>query len=333
VADLSTAASEQRSGSVRPHGMTPRGARLVFGFITVVVLSAFLAGCSSAATTGASASPGASRMRLTEPTAKEALLVRFGPLVYCDPDSFPVAKGDDAGLAAEHLATMRGDTVTWAAIADHLGVSPSATLDASQLLAAYRDWKMLQALTLTAVGDDWGFDAQFSGAGPDASVTRADLHIVGTITTDGVIHVDTQEPAAPLRCPICLARGALIATPAGDIAVESLRQGNPVWTLAADGSRMPAVVVAVGSTPVPSGHEVVRLVLADGRSVLVSPGHPMPDGRPVGVLHAGDAYDGSVVRSTDRIRYDGGRTYDLLPSGATGVYWANGIELGSTLAR
>jgi len=29
----------------------------------------------------------------------------------------------------------------------------------------------------------------------------------------------------------------------------------------------------------------------------------------------------------------GGRTVDLLPSGATDIYWAHGIELGSTLFR
>ena len=83
--------------------------------------------------------------------------------------------------------------------------------------------------------------------------------------------------------------------------------------------------------PVPAGHEVVYLVLADGRSVFVSPGHPLPDGRRVSALRPGEAYDGSAVAAVDRIPYDGGRTFDLLPSGATGVYWANGIELGSTL--
>jgi hypothetical protein len=67
--------------------------------------------------------------------------------------------------------------------------------------------------------------------------------------------------------------------------------------------------------------------------VLVSPGHPLPDGRPIAALRVGDAYDGSVVTSADRVPYDAGRTFDLLPSGGTGLYWANGIELGSTLFR
>jgi hypothetical protein len=37
--------------------------------------------------------------------------------------------------------------------------------------------------------------------------------------------------------------------------------------------------------------------------------------------------------SADRMPYDGGQTFDLLPAGGTGIYWANGIELGSTLFR
>jgi hypothetical protein len=31
------------------------------------------------------------------------------------------------------------------------------------------------------------------------------------------------------------------------------------------------------------------------------------------------------------VPYAGGRTWDLLPAGATGSYWANGILLASTL--
>jgi hypothetical protein len=115
------------------------------------------------------------------------------------------------------------------------------------------------------------------------------------------------------------------------VAVDAIRVDDRVWTIDRLGRRVPGVVVQVGLMPVPVGHEVVRLVLADRRSVLVSPGHPLPDGRMVATLQKGDTYDGSVVASADRIAYDGGRTFDLLPSGGTGIYWADGIELGSTL--
>ena len=157
--------------------------------------------------------------------------------------------------------------------------------------------------------------------------------VVGSITANGTIRIDTQEPSGPPPCPICLARGTKIATPGGEVAVEAIEAGDPVWTLDRLGRRILASVVQIGSMPVPAGHEVVHLVLADGRTVLVSPGHPLPDGRPVAALREGDAYDGSVVTSADRVPYDGGRTFDILPSGGTGIYWANGIEFGSTLFR
>jgi hypothetical protein len=43
-------------------------------------------------------------------------------------------------------------------------------------------------------------------------------------------------------------------------------------------------------------------------------------------------FDGSTVVSARRIAYRGGFTYDLLPSGPTGTYFANGVLLGSTLS-
>jgi len=39
------------------------------------------------------------------------------------------------------------------------------------------------------------------------------------------------------------------------------------------------------------------------------------------------------VIKVERLGYTGTDTYDLLPSGNTGFYWANGILIGSTLAE
>ena len=72
-------------------------------------------------------------------------------------------------------------------------------------------------------------------------------------------------------------------------------------------------------------------MLDDGRVLDVSPGHPLTDGRRAGDLIAGDSYDGASVVSADLIGYQGGRTFDVLPAGATGFYWANGVLLASTL--
>ena len=76
---------------------------------------------------------------------------------------------------------------------------------------------------------------------------------------------------------------------------------------------------------------MIDLVLADGREVHVSPGHPLADGRAVGSLAVGDAIDGSVIVGVERLPYGSGMTFDLLPSGPTGTYWAGGVPLASTL--
>jgi hypothetical protein len=115
------------------------------------------------------------------------------------------------------------------------------------------------------------------------------------------------------------------------VPVEDLRIGDPVWTLAVDGTRVRGTVTAFGSTAAPSNHEVVRLILADGRAVTASAGHPLADGRLLGDLRAGDLVDGSTVAAADRIAYEGARTYDIVVSGGTGTYLVDGIPLGSTL--
>lgn len=63
--------------------------------------------------------PSAGGTQLTEAAAKEGLFVRFEPLVYCDPDHYPVARADKASAATERLAEMRADTAEWTAIAAH----------------------------------------------------------------------------------------------------------------------------------------------------------------------------------------------------------------------
>ena len=43
--------------------------------------------------------------------------------------------------------------------------------------------------------------------------------------------------------------------------------------------------------------------------------------------------DEVIIAGTARVSYGEGATYDLLPSGDTGFYWANGILVSSTLAQ
>ena len=44
-----------------------------------------------------------------------------------------------------------------------------------------------------------------------------------------------------------------------------------------------------------------------------------------------DPLDHSIVKTAELVPYGQAYTYDLLPSGVTGFYWANGILLGSTI--
>jgi hypothetical protein len=73
------------------------------------------------------------------------------------------------------------------------------------------------------------------------------------------------------------------------------------------------------------------VVLADGRAVVASPGHPTADGRRVGDLNLGDVLDASRVVTTESLPYVGD-TWDLLPLSSTGEYWADDVLLGSSMA-
>jgi len=83
--------------------------------------------------------------------------------------------------------------------------------------------------------------------------------------------------------------------------------------------------------PTPASHQIIHAILSDGRELWASPCHPTADGRMLGLIKVGDTLDGAYVTRIERILYKGSATYDLLPSGGTGFYWANGILIGSTL--
>jgi len=132
-------------------------------------------------------------------------------------------------------------------------------------------------------------------------------------------------------CPICLSHNTLIDTPAGLIPVKDLQVGMQVWTTDKTGQRVSSIITKTSKVPVPSNHQMVHLVINDGRDLFASPGHPTIDGRTVGDLTPGEIYDSAIIVSSAHVPYDDSATYDLLPSGDTGFYWANGILVGSTL--
>ena len=255
---------------------------------------------------------------------KYRLLAQFPDLFFCDPDFYPVARADETDLARQHFPELQGNPEEFNAILAHNNLDVLPTYTDEQKLLIYREHKKLASVLFELAGSSYRFQLQ-------AAQTKGQGELItGAIDGQGKITIQQRQPAIA-TCPICLAEGTLIDTPAGPMPVQNLRPGMLVWTVEAGGVRAVQPVLRIGKTVVPSTHKVVHLVLEDGRELWVSPGHPTAGGHRVGQLQVGDPLDGGVIRSAELVSYTGYATYDLLPAGETGFYWANGILLGSTL--
>jgi len=174
-------------------------------------------------------------------------------------------------------------------------------------------------------------------ADDEACCTLPDGSLVATfcapVARDGdpPMHVRNADGTCGQCMLRCLPPGTQIATPLGERAIASLVAGDLVWTVDAAGARVAAPIVRVRGLTAPSTHAVLRVSLDDGRVVTGSPGHPTADGRELADLVTGATLDGAAVIAIDRVGLDGDATWDLLPEGPTGAYWADGVLLGSTL--
>ncbi len=90
-------------------------------------------------------------------------------------------------------------------------------------------------------------------------------------------------------------------------------------------------VLRTSQTRVRVGHQLVEVVLANGNVLRISPRHPTADRRPFGDLVPGDRLREVEVVGVKLVPYDGDFTYDILPASSTGVYFAAGALVGSTL--
>ncbi len=255
---------------------------------------------------------------------KYKVLAQFPDFFYCDPDYYPVARADELTLALQRFPEIMANPELFNAILAHNQLTGQTRFTNDQELLIYREYKKLNALHFELAPGGYSFQLQ------EAKTKGSGQLVTGTIDAQGKITVQKTVPSIA-TCPICLAAGTLIDTPTGPVAVQDLRPGLIVWTMDLNGSRVAAPVTQVGKTVVPLSHQVVHLVLEDGRQLRVSPGHPTADGSRVGDLTPGENLDGSIILSVQREAYTGYATYDLLPAGGTGFYWANGILLASTL--
>lgn len=148
----------------------------------------------------------------------------------------------------------------------------------------------------------------------------------------------TREGFENLRCwkngaprPICLSGETRIATTYGEKLVREIVEGDIVQSIDKRGETVFVPVLMSAHTDAPLDHHVVDLILADGRELIASPGHKIDDGRTLGELKAGELIQGVIITSATLKKYTEQYTYDILPAGDTGMYFANGIMLRSTL--
>jgi hypothetical protein len=167
---------------------------------------------------------------LSPPQLEYRLIAQYGPLFFCDPDFYPLARqGQEQQHALDQFPAIRANAAEFAAILEHLGLPEKADYAADEKLSMYREHKELT----------YGAQLTSSGAAYDFTLRMGQnrgYRIEGTITSSGSI-TETSRETSFNTCPICLVRGTPIETPAGRIPVEQLQRGMPVWTVDAFGNR------------------------------------------------------------------------------------------------
>ncbi|MGH7447115.1 MAG: Hint domain-containing protein, partial [Longimicrobiales bacterium] len=243
---------------------------------------------------------------------------------YCDPDHYPVSRGDEGERALEQFPSIAADAEKYEAILEHLGLSVDTEPTTPQKLSIYREDKRLAAIVLEQDRTAYAFELRASEASDRVVTIRGEIDRAGRIRV-------RQRSATLATCPICLDGETLIAGATAEVPVSALREGDLVWSLDTRGARVLVPVIETRRVPLVARHHFVRLRLTDGRELLASPGHPLGDGRRLGDLAAGDQVDTVIVHAADRVTAAAAATYDVLPAGSTGVYWASGILMLSTM--
>jgi hypothetical protein len=257
-------------------------------------------------------------------TLRYRLLDHYTNFAYCDPDFFPVAReGGEQANADDWWPRNRTTPEARAILAHHHWTEP---LDAPKRLGAYRDHKKLTVIQMGVVAG--GYDFTLSISTSDKGVP--DTTVEGTISKEGTVVERSRTPRAG-GCPICLEGVTRIATPHGAIEVSRIHAGDLVYSVDGSGHRVTVRVERVVRRETPGPHLMVRLALGDGRVLVAAGAHPAAGGRLLRDLHTRERYDGSIVSSISYVESSAPATYDILPAGVTGDYWANGILLGSTL--
>jgi hypothetical protein len=294
--------------------MTPPSSPHLLIIAALLLAGSVLPGCADSVTdTGGDAGP----TRL-----KYELDARYH-VFFCDPDYWPVVRDDEPQRAKEQFPVIAADEERFSAILRHLRLAPGTGFTAEQQLAIYRESKRLSSIVLEE--SDVGYAFQLRAERQERYV-----NVSGEISRSGRVSGERWQPGSNV-CPICLSGDTRIAAARGEVPVSALRAGDLVWSLSQDGTRVLVPVRRTGRMPLRGAVPLLRLRLQGGAELIAAGAHPVPDGRQLGDLRPGDELGGVRVESLQLRYLRLAATYDLLPAGATGVYWANGALLASTL--
>jgi len=194
-------------------------------------------------------------------------------------------------------------------------------------------WRSCQNLPAPATLRTWNVRSICPPGGGPKGPERRELIDLG----DGTFIIEERRGcfrARYRRCHTkCLAPDTLVATPSGAVRIADLLKGMLVWTQDAKGNKVAERVLETAASAVNGPHDVALVRLQDGRQIISSLAHPLLGGRQVAELTRGEIYDASKITVFELRAYDRSHTYDILPAGDTGVYWANGIPVSSTLLK
>jgi hypothetical protein len=166
-------------------------------------------------------------------------------------------------------------------------------------------------------------DAQLCCRGPRG----IDFHVPVSVAAAETVEITLEGCSL---C-VCAAPDTPVATPWGEVPMYSLATGDLVLSI--HHGQITAVPVLETNRVAVNHHRVVRVELANGKVLEMSPGHPTADGRFFGDLRAGDTLGATAILSTGLVPYAASHTYDILPASDSGVYFAGGVPIGSTLHR
>lgn len=129
----------------------------------------------------------------------------------------------------------------------------------------------------------------------------------------------------------CLPPNTAIKTPNGGTQIKLLNIGDTVLSINNKKEIIEVPIISKDSVNVSINHKVLKIALADGRELQVTPEHPDANYYQLIKHKIGEFLDGSAIIGMEIVDYRYEYTYDILPKSSSGVYWANDIKIGSTL--